>query len=148
MPALPHAHPSIPSPANFGAYELEEDTVKDLAEFSLANAIYAALVEGHAAEINSKRNAMDNASKNAGDMISNLQMQYNRGRQATIVSSARRTQRERQAMLTSVAGTDQRAGRHYHWCLGALKHAPARRLPHVARGRTVHHGQHRPVWLL
>jgi len=54
---------------NFGAYELEEDTVKDLAEFSLANAIYAALVEGHAAEINSKRNAMDNASKNAGDMI-------------------------------------------------------------------------------
>ncbi|PWO00587.1 putative ATP3-F1F0-ATPase complex, F1 gamma subunit [Tilletiopsis washingtonensis] len=71
---------------NFGAYELEEDTVKDLAEFSLANAIYAALVEGHAAEINSKRNAMDNASKNAGDMISNLQMQYNRGRQATITN--------------------------------------------------------------
>jgi hypothetical protein len=32
------------------------------------------------------RNAMDNASKNAGDMISTLQMQYNRGRQAAITN--------------------------------------------------------------
>ena len=29
---------------------------------------------------------MDNASKNAGDMISSLQMQYNRGRQAAITN--------------------------------------------------------------
>lgn len=29
---------------------------------------------------------MDNASKNAGDMISTLQMQYNRGRQAAITN--------------------------------------------------------------
>jgi F-type H+-transporting ATPase subunit gamma len=36
----------------FRAYELEEESnvTKDLAEFSLANAIYAALVEGHACE--------------------------------------------------------------------------------------------------
>jgi ATP synthase len=32
------------------------------------------------------RNAMDNASKNAGDMIGSLQMQYNRGRQAAITN--------------------------------------------------------------
>ena len=32
------------------------------------------------------RNAMDNASKNASDMISRLQMQYNRGRQAAITN--------------------------------------------------------------
>lgn len=32
------------------------------------------------------RNAMDNASKNAGDMISSLQLQYNRGRQAAITN--------------------------------------------------------------
>ena len=31
-------------------YENEDDATKDLAEFSLANAIYAALVEGHACE--------------------------------------------------------------------------------------------------
>ncbi|KAG8691663.1 atp3 gamma subunit of the F1 sector of mitochondrial F1F0 ATP synthase [Ceratobasidium sp. 395] len=70
----------------FKAYELEDDSTKDLVEFSLANAIYAALVEGHAAEISSRRNAMDNASKNAGDMIGRLQMQFNRGRQANITN--------------------------------------------------------------
>ena len=35
------------------AYE-QDDTTKDLAEFTLANAIYAALVESHAAEQNSR----------------------------------------------------------------------------------------------
>ena len=34
----------------------------------------------------SSRNAMDNAQKNASDMISSLQMQYNRGRQAAITN--------------------------------------------------------------
>ncbi|KAG8959039.1 atp3 gamma subunit of the F1 sector of mitochondrial F1F0 ATP synthase [Tulasnella sp. 419] len=71
---------------NFRAYEMEDDVTKDLAEFALANAIYAVLVEGHAAEMNSRRNAMDNASKNAGDMIVSLQMKYNRGRQAAITN--------------------------------------------------------------
>ncbi len=33
-----------------------------------------------------RRNAMDNASKNAGDMIGNLQLKYNRGRQAAITN--------------------------------------------------------------
>ncbi|KAF8576270.1 ATP synthase F1 gamma [Ramaria rubella] len=70
----------------FVAYEQEDGTTKDIAEFTLANAIYAALVESHAAEQNSRRNAMDNASKNAGDMIGSLQMQYNRGRQAAITN--------------------------------------------------------------
>lgn len=72
--------------ANFNAYEQEDDTTRDLAEFALANAIYAALVEGHAAEINSKQNAMDNASKNAGEMMQSLGMAYNRGRQAKITN--------------------------------------------------------------
>ncbi|CAO1623843.1 unnamed protein product [Sympodiomycopsis kandeliae] len=72
--------------AGFKTYEQEEDTTKDLAEFALANAIYATLVEGHAAEINSRRNAMDNASKNAGDMINSLNLQFNRSRQAQITN--------------------------------------------------------------
>ncbi|KAF5350468.1 hypothetical protein D9756_008625 [Leucocoprinus leucothites] len=70
----------------FNAYENEDDATKDLVEFSLANAIYAALVEGHACEQSARRNAMDNASKNASDMISTLTMQYNRGRQAAITN--------------------------------------------------------------
>ncbi|GLB39676.1 putative atp synthase subunit gamma [Lyophyllum shimeji] len=70
----------------FKAYENEDDVTKDLAEFSLANAIYAALTESHACEQSSRRNAMDNASKNAGEMINTLQLQYNRGRQAAITN--------------------------------------------------------------
>ena len=41
-------------PAGFKAYEMEDDVVKDLSEFALANALYAALVEGHAAETNAR----------------------------------------------------------------------------------------------
>jgi len=70
----------------FKAYEMEDDVTKDLAEFSLANAIFSALVEGHACENSARRNAMDNASKNAKDMIGTLTMQYNRGRQAAITN--------------------------------------------------------------
>ncbi|KAF8646619.1 hypothetical protein AX16_007120 [Volvariella volvacea WC 439] len=70
----------------FKAYENEDDATKDFAQFSLANAIYAALVEGHACEQSARRNAMDNASKNATDMIGSLTMQYNRGRQAAITN--------------------------------------------------------------
>lgn len=65
---------------------MEDDFTKDLAEFSLANALYATLTESHACEISARRNAMDNASKNAGDMIGSLTMQYNRGRQAAITN--------------------------------------------------------------
>lgn len=72
--------------AGFKAYEMEEDVSKDLAEFSLANAIFTALVEGHASEQSARRNAMDNASNNANDMIGSLQLQYNRGRQAVITN--------------------------------------------------------------
>ena len=93
------------NPVGFKAYEMEDDVTKDLAEFGLANAVYAALVEGHACEISARsvviqvstvcqathgyfhsRNAMDNASKNAGEMINNLQLKYNRGRQAAITN--------------------------------------------------------------
>lgn len=42
------------SSAGFKAYEMEDDVVKDLSEFALANALYAALVEGHAAETNAR----------------------------------------------------------------------------------------------
>ncbi|KAI6126814.1 ATP synthase F1 gamma [Pisolithus sp. B1] len=70
----------------FRAYEMEDDFAKDLAEFALANAIYAALVEAHACEQSARRNAMDNASNNAKDMINKLTLQYNRGRQASITN--------------------------------------------------------------
>ena len=40
--------------AGFKTYEMEDDVTKDLSEFALANAIFSALVEGHACEISSR----------------------------------------------------------------------------------------------
>lgn len=45
---------------------------------------YQALAEGHACEQSARRNAMDNASKNAGEMINKFQILFNRTRQAVI----------------------------------------------------------------
>jgi len=51
---------------SFAAYEVEgAELAADLESFAMANAIYAGLVEGYAAEVSARRNAMENASKNA-----------------------------------------------------------------------------------
>ncbi|KAJ4297098.1 atp3 gamma subunit of the F1 sector of mitochondrial F1F0 ATP synthase [Collariella sp. IMI 366227] len=69
---------------NFSSFEVDEDTLPNLREYSLANSIFWGLSEGHACEISARRNAMDNASKNAGEMISKYQILFNRTRQAVI----------------------------------------------------------------
>ncbi|KAK9477848.1 ATPase, F1 complex, gamma subunit domain-containing protein [Lipomyces japonicus] len=71
---------------NFSAYEIEEEVLGDLTEFALANAVFHALAEGHACEQSARRSAMDNASKNAGDMIGRYSILYNRTRQAVITN--------------------------------------------------------------
>jgi len=69
---------------NFSAFEVDDEVLSNLREYALANTLYWALAEGHACEISARRNAMDNASKNAGDMISKYQILFNRTRQAVI----------------------------------------------------------------
>ncbi|KAM7224505.1 ATP synthase subunit gamma, mitochondrial [Rhypophila decipiens] len=71
---------------NFWAFEADEDQLPNLREYALANSLYWALAEGHACEISARRNAMDNASKNAGEMIGKYQILYNRTRQAVITN--------------------------------------------------------------
>lgn len=71
---------------NFNIYEVNDDILSNLKEFSLATSIFSALVEGHACEISARRNAMDNASKNASEMIKKFQILYNRQRQAVITT--------------------------------------------------------------
>ncbi|KIV99522.1 ATP synthase F1, gamma subunit [Verruconis gallopava] len=73
----------IESP-NYTAYEVEDETLGNLSEYALANALYWGLAEGHAVEQSARRNAMDNASKNAGDMITKFTILFNRTRQAVI----------------------------------------------------------------
>jgi F-type H+-transporting ATPase subunit gamma len=69
---------------NFSAFEVDEEVLSNMREYSLANSLYWALAEGHACEQSARRNAMDNASKNAGEMISKYQILFNRTRQAVI----------------------------------------------------------------
>ena len=71
---------------NFAVYEIEDDVLANLQEFTFANGLYWAMAEGHAAEMCAKRAAMENATKNAGEMIQKLTMTYNRGRQAVITN--------------------------------------------------------------
>lgn len=46
--------------------------------------IYGALCESVASELGARRTAMDAATKNAGDMIDDLNLKYNRARQGAI----------------------------------------------------------------
>ena len=48
--------------------------------------IYSALLESSAAELAARMTAMDNATRNAGDMIDGLTLVYNRTRQAAITN--------------------------------------------------------------
>ncbi|KAF9981061.1 atp3 gamma subunit of the F1 sector of mitochondrial F1F0 ATP synthase [Modicella reniformis] len=77
---------ALKSAEGFSAYELDDEVLENYREFLLANNLYWALVEGHASEMSAKRNAMENATKNAGDMVDRLTMTYNRTRQAAITS--------------------------------------------------------------
>jgi len=67
------------------AYDsIDADVVQSYLEFSLASQIFFALKEGATSEQSSRMTAMDNSSKNAGEMIDKLSITYNRTRQAVI----------------------------------------------------------------
>ena len=66
-------------------YEPDEaEILKDLLPRNLAVQIFKALLENVAGEFGAKMSAMDNATRNAGEMIKKLQITYNRSRQAMI----------------------------------------------------------------
>jgi F-type H+-transporting ATPase subunit gamma len=62
----------------------EEEILGDLLPKNLAVQVYTALLENAASEQGARMTAMDNATRNAGDMIDRLTMNYNRTRQAAI----------------------------------------------------------------
>jgi len=68
-------------------YEFEPDEEEILAKLlpqALAVQMYRALLESAAGEHAARMTAMDNATRNAGDMIKRLTLNYNRARQANI----------------------------------------------------------------
>ncbi len=90
---IPTAHQIIPATFDLDAVETstlydyepsEEAILADLLPRALATQIFTALLENAASEQGARMSAMDNATRNAGDMIDRLSIQYNRSRQAAI----------------------------------------------------------------
>ena len=68
-------------------YEPDQDQIlADLLPRGVATQIFAALLENGASEQGARMSAMDNATRNAGDMIEDLTIEYNRSRQAVITN--------------------------------------------------------------
>jgi F-type H+-transporting ATPase subunit gamma len=88
---IPATIPAEATPAadNLGGavYEYEPDEAEilaDLLPLNITTQIFKALLENAASEQGARMSAMDNATRNAGDMIDRLTMKYNRSRQAMI----------------------------------------------------------------
>jgi F-type H+-transporting ATPase subunit gamma len=71
-------------------YEFEQDSknevLEDLKEYLLASSMFYCQVENAASEQSARTTAMENASKNAGELIDALTLQYNKARQSRITT--------------------------------------------------------------
>jgi F-type H+-transporting ATPase subunit gamma len=84
---IPAETPSQEAALGGAVYEYEPDEGEILTELLPLNItvqIFKALLENAASEQGARMSAMDNATRNAGDMINRLTMKYNRSRQAMI----------------------------------------------------------------
>jgi F-type H+-transporting ATPase subunit gamma len=84
---IPAAAPAASAGASAAVYEYEPEPgeiLTDLIPRNIAVQIFRALLENAAGEMGAKMTAMDNATRNAGDMINKLSITYNRQRQAQI----------------------------------------------------------------
>ena len=89
IPVKPRAANDTGTPAASAAVEYEPDEeaiLADLLPRNVAVQIYRAMLENQAGFYGSQMTAMDNATRNAGDMINRLSIQYNRQRQAAITT--------------------------------------------------------------
>src|SRR5881409_3310705 len=90
IPVAPRAaNDAGAGPASLAAVEYEpdeEEILADLLPRNIAVQIYRAMLENQAGFYGSQMTAMDNATRNAGDMINRLTIQYNRSRQAAITT--------------------------------------------------------------
>jgi F-type H+-transporting ATPase subunit gamma len=64
----------------------EEEILKELLPRGVATQIFTALLENAASEQGARMSAMDNATRNAGEMIDKLTIEFNRSRQAVITN--------------------------------------------------------------
>ncbi|MED5531129.1 MAG: F0F1 ATP synthase subunit gamma [Pseudomonadota bacterium] len=64
----------------------EQEIIEDLLPKAITTKIFTALLENGASEQGARMSAMDNATRNAGEMIDKLTIQFNRSRQAAITN--------------------------------------------------------------
>ena len=91
---IPQAQQIIPAENNYSSskeeylsYEFEPDEdeiLEDLLPKNITTQIFRAFLENAASEQGSRMTAMDNATRNAGDLVDKLTINYNRSRQASI----------------------------------------------------------------
>merc|ERR1712203_287672 len=76
---------TVKAAPNLALYDsVDDDVLQSYLEYSMASKIYYSLKEGATSEQSSRMNAMENSSKNAGEIIDKLTIYYNRTRQAVI----------------------------------------------------------------
>lgn len=63
---------------------IDDDVIQSYIEFSMTALLFYSMKESACSEQSSRMTAMDNASKNAGEMIDKLTLTFNRTRQAVI----------------------------------------------------------------
>ena len=86
---IPVPAPEVEAKASLAAVDYEPDEDEILAALLpryLKTRIFGALLENQASEQGASMTAMDNATRNAGDLINKLTIQYNRSRQAAITT--------------------------------------------------------------
>ena len=92
---IPQAQQIIPAETNSSkekeenltSYEFEPDEdeiLEDLLPKNISTQIFKAFLENAASEQGSRMTAMDNATRNAGELVDKLTINYNRSRQASI----------------------------------------------------------------
>ena len=92
---IPQAQQIIPAEKKFlntdkndlFSYEFEPDEdeiLEDLLPKNISTQVFRAFLENAASEQGSRMTAMDNATRNAGDLVDKLTINYNRSRQASI----------------------------------------------------------------
>ncbi|EHS50500.1 MULTISPECIES: F0F1 ATP synthase subunit gamma [unclassified Rhizobium] len=90
MQLIPAAAPDVDAQDGASAlYEYEPDAaaiLTDLIPRNISVQVFRALLENVAGEMGAKMSAMDNATRNAGEMINKLTLSYNRQRQAQITT--------------------------------------------------------------
>ena len=87
--AVPEADGQEEATGSSAVYEYEpseEAILADLLPRNVGVQIFGAMLESSASEHGARMSAMDNATRNAGDMIDRLSIQYNRSRQAQITN--------------------------------------------------------------